>query len=364
METNRHLLYYWKDFDKNLKEGKVGWLGTKKPCRKVFAEFKNSLTAAAPSWVIAFRWEKSPRKAIPLAFLKVIEFPVVSVSADEDYEEFIYFDPRQSFRLNQPTESTRKQKFHDLGLEILAHYDPKAERAGFFGANGVQLISDQAGISLLARSESFQGNDLATYVKAESRLVASPKSGIATIPTSNSTNQGATESGSFSSDAFSDDIESKEQMETLQNDLVGALSQVDADYANRPGEDVDAIVKRRIGQGSFRSLLEKIYGESCCVSGLANKRLLIASHIVPWSKASPTQKTDPENGLLLSVCWDAVFDKGFVSFGNDGAVLFSEQIDEATQRVLGITMTARLPGNLLTQRRKENLSWHRKKHGF
>jgi hypothetical protein len=243
--------------------------------------------------------------------------------------------------------------------DVLKSYGKRIEQEGNAGFE----FKDEHARRILRAMQSVGGIPFSAFVKQRSRLETQATLGIV----EQSSKQGYPETNNgqpTNSDLLETTSIGNNQFEDLQSDLEIASKCIDTEYTNRPGEDVDAIVKRRIGQGSFRSLLEAIYGESCCVSGLDNKRLLIASHIIPWSKATPTQKTDPDNGLLLSVCWDAVFDKGFVSFADDGAALFSDQIDEPTQRVLGISMTARLPSNLLTQRRKENLSWHRKKHGF
>ncbi len=335
MDNNKHLLYYWKSFGDDLKEGRVGWLGTSNPGKRLFVEFNRLLKPSVNSYLIAFRWEKATKKTFPLAILKAIEQPAVRVNPRKEYAAFIYYDPRQSYRLNQPTDSSRLQKFHELGEKIREFYGDNAASANYVGANGIKPISTQDMEALLKDSKTFQGEELSLKVNNDSWLIE---------PTSTATN---------SSKPYSDDDE-----------LEKASTQIDALYANKPGEDVDAIVKRRIGQGPFRNLLAKKYGVSCFVSGLTNERLLIASHIVPWSKASPTQKTDPENGLLLSVSWDALFDKGFVSFSDDGKLLCAEKLEEDTARQLGISMTAELPVDMLTEARKKNLRWHRKNHGF
>lgn len=134
---------------------------------------------------------------------------------------------------------------------------------------------------------------------------------------------------------------------------------IDEEYRNKPGEDVDAVVKRRVGQSQFRALLGSIYGVACHISGLPKERLLIASHIVPWSKATGEEKTDPDNGLLLAVNWDAVFDKGFICFDEEGNVIFSEELDEETVRLLGIDANVRLREDLLTPNRLSYLQRHR-----
>lgn len=138
-----------------------------------------------------------------------------------------------------------------------------------------------------------------------------------------------------------------------------AAKEIDAEYKNKPGKDVDAIVKRRVGQSEFRSLLEAQHGSYCHVSRINNRKFLIASHIVPWSKSEDEEKTDPNNGLLLAVNWDTVFDKGFICFGDDGKVLFSEELDDKTSAQLGLDKNVVLSDVILTDGRKKYLQRHR-----
>ena len=141
--------------------------------------------------------------------------------------------------------------------------------------------------------------------------------------------------------------------------LESVSAQIEDIYGGKPGEDVEAIVKRRLGQGPFRSLLRFHFGDSCCISNINKINFLVASHIVRWSEAGPLEKTDPENGLLLSVNWDAAFDKGFVTFDDEGKALFSDQLDDALRQALGLDKSARLPSRLLTPRRMAYLTRHR-----
>lgn len=148
-------------------------------------------------------------------------------------------------------------------------------------------------------------------------------------------------------------------MDELNGDLLKAAIQIEAEYKNKPGDEIDAVVKRRLGQGEFRSLLESIFGTKCNVTNLAKRNFLIASHIVPWSKSSPEEKTDPNNGLLLAANWDAVFDKGFISFDAQGNVIFSDELDDQAIIHLGLTRNACLHERCLTDKRKQYLKRHR-----
>lgn len=147
-------------------------------------------------------------------------------------------------------------------------------------------------------------------------------------------------------------------------DLNEIANKIDEECANLEGYDVDVVVKRRVGQGIFRNLLLEKFNSMCCITGIRNKRLLIASHIVPWSESTKTQKLAPDNGLLLSVTMDALFDKGLISFSSSGRILIGNDLDCHTIKTLGLENDITLPEELLTVTRKENLRKHRENHGF
>jgi putative restriction endonuclease len=60
------------------------------------------------------------------------------------------------------------------------------------------------------------------------------------------------------------------------------------------GETRKVVTEQRIKQNFFRRAVLSSYRGRCCMSGLSDARLLIASHIVPWSK-------DKQNRLLSSL---------------------------------------------------------------
>ena len=168
-------------------------------------------------------------------------------------------------------------------------------------------------------------------------------------------------------------LSNDEQFENLEKDeksptdiveesinFIGGLSDlIDGEYKNKPGEDIDAIVKRRIGQSNFRNLLGAQSGMVCNVSGLSKVSLLIASHIVPWSRSTGAEKTDPDNGLLLAINWDAVFDKGLICFDDQGKVIFSDDLNDDSIGLLGLTKGAHLRAASMTSKRKAYLARHR-----
>lgn len=180
------------------------------------------------------------------------------------------------------------------------------------------------------------------------------------LPTNNSSNsRNSSRKVDSESGSLGYDDSEKDTISDMKNEMQLATDKIEDEYRNKSGEDVDAVVKRRVGQSVFRALLALSDGMACHISGLAHKRLLIASHIVPWSKATGEEKTDPNNGLLLAVNWDAVFDKGFLSFDDQGKAIFSNELDDDSASQLGIDKNVRLRVGLLTQKRVAYLKRHR-----
>ncbi len=77
------------------------------------------------------------------------------------------------------------------------------------------------------------------------------------------------------------------------------------------------LAKARVGQGLFRKRVILLDAE-CRVTGVADTRLLIASHIKPWRDASNAERVSGYNGILLSPHVDALFDEQFITFEDDG----------------------------------------------
>ncbi len=89
-----------------------------------------------------------------------------------------------------------------------------------------------------------------------------------------------------------------------------------------------------------------------------DERLLIASHIKPWVKSNNFEKTDPKNGFMLTPTFDRLFDRGFISFEDDGTMLVSPWISPMNQKRLDIFNGKKIK-NLPTNGREEYLLYHR-----
>lgn len=88
------------------------------------------------------------------------------------------------------------------------------------------------------------------------------------------------------------------------------------------------LVNARVGQGIFRSQVELIE-PGCRITGVTDRRFLRASHIKPWADSDNRERLDGNNGLLLSPHIDHLFDKGFITFANDGTMIVSASVPEA-----------------------------------
>ena len=92
----------------------------------------------------------------------------------------------------------------------------------------------------------------------------------------------------------------------------------------------------RIGQGHFRSTVLQAWDNACCVTGVGLAVVLRASHIKPWRDSDNAERLDPNNGLPLIANLDALFDRGLISFAEDGELLVSKSIGENHRKDLNL----------------------------
>ncbi len=140
-----------------------------------------------------------------------------------------------------------------------------------------------------------------------------------------------------------------------QMEAEGKLANVQ-EYLSLSATERDAIVKARIGQGSFRTSLID-YWSRCAVTNCTETLLLRASHIKPWAKVSLTERLSLYNGLLLSPTLDACFDSGLVSFDDNGKILISRRL--STKNAQALSIDAEMQLYKITPEHKAYLSYHR-----
>jgi len=153
------------------------------------------------------------------------------------------------------------------------------------------------------------------------------------------------------------------------NDINDAIKNIDATLAERAQErDIERapisntqkhqLILARVGQGDFRINVQKIESQ-CRVTGLTAKSLLIASHIKPWKDSSNKERLDGHNGFLLSPHIDKLFDKGWISFSDQGRLLIS---NEEIRNILKIWfIDSDMSVGTFTDQQKMYLEYHRTK---
>lgn len=93
--------------------------------------------------------------------------------------------------------------------------------------------------------------------------------------------------------------------------------------------------KIRIGQEKFRKNLLKHLKE-CPITGIDEKRILLASHIKPWAVSTNEERLDIYNGFIFSPTIDKLFDKGLITFENNKELIISPTLSEVNIYSIGI----------------------------
>lgn len=103
-----------------------------------------------------------------------------------------------------------------------------------------------------------------------------------------------------------------------------------------PGDAYARVKVRGMAQQVFREVLMKSYGGRCALSGYRTPQLLEAAHIIPWGQATPEQRIDPCNGILLSVLHHRLFDLQWLQIAEDYTVkpMFPNAPVQSPERVL------------------------------
>ncbi len=96
---------------------------------------------------------------------------------------------------------------------------------------------------------------------------------------------------------------------------------------NLKGEIKIREVKIRVNQNTFRQIVLVNYSSKCAISGIDVPELLIASHILPWSKHEE-ERLNPQNGICLSPLYDKCFDKSLIGIDADYKIHLSKFLKE------------------------------------
>ena len=119
------------------------------------------------------------------------------------------------------------------------------------------------------------------------------------------------------------------------------------------------IVQVRSKQSLFRRRLLTIE-KGCRLTGIRDLRFLMASHIKPWSQCETgTERVDGYNGLLLAPHADHLFDKGWITFEDDGRLVVSEKLPADVRKLIGLNLKSGRRCGVFDGSQQNYLAYHR-----
>ena len=112
------------------------------------------------------------------------------------------------------------------------------------------------------------------------------------------------------------------------------LDTIDSFEAFPVGWEKQQVVLARRNQSFFREAVLASYNNKCCITGIEERDLLVASHIKPWKDSDPqTERTNPRNGLCLNALHDRAFDRGFLTVcAENHKVILSKSLKKGVNR--------------------------------
>lgn len=123
--------------------------------------------------------------------------------------------------------------------------------------------------------------------------------------------------------------------------LLEDLHQIEGDLSIPETQKLQ-LARARIGQGLFRKRVIQL-DPACRVTGVSDKRVLIASHIKPWKSSTNAERLNGYNGILLSPHVDALFDDHLITFEDDGRMRVHDSLLPEVLDRWGIDPGRRVP---------------------
>lgn len=122
--------------------------------------------------------------------------------------------------------------------------------------------------------------------------------------------------------------------------------------------EMEVLSRVRIYQNKYRKSLLKVL-KQCPITGITDKRLLVASHIKPWCLSSNEERLDIFNGFILSPLYDKLFDQGLITFTPEKRILYSSTLSAKTLSIIKVKDD--YCENLPVANREKYLAFHHEK---
>lgn len=136
--------------------------------------------------------------------------------------------------------------------------------------------------------------------------------------------------------------------EALVEPTVGPISTVEPSPLRQirvdsvPADSELAFVRQRRGQDRIRRLTLLNYNSTCALCDIADPRMLVASHIIPWAVA-PQHRGSLANVICLCCFHDALFERGFWSLTDDLSVLRLQTTSQTVEGLLAAPLMFKAP---------------------
>lgn len=119
--------------------------------------------------------------------------------------------------------------------------------------------------------------------------------------------------------------ESEKLLAQHEHTTVEQLNHIPENELPKEGKVREQVVKVRVNQSFFRSSVLAAYDNTCCITGINQKELLIAGHIRPWG-IDEKNRLNPRNGIAINALHDKAFEVGFLTITPEYVVKISPLI--------------------------------------
>lgn len=123
------------------------------------------------------------------------------------------------------------------------------------------------------------------------------------------------------------------ESEKLRAQYMGVSIEKWADEATdltKEGKTREQRIQARVNQGFFRKTVMAAYNSTCCITGLMQPELLVASHIRPWA-LDKENRLNPRNGLAMNTLHDRAFETGLMTIGPDFKIRISSILKQKVE---------------------------------
>lgn len=118
-------------------------------------------------------------------------------------------------------------------------------------------------------------------------------------------------------------FESEKLRASFEHSTVEKFNQIDDNELPKEGRTRERMVKTRVNQAFFRTMVLASYNNTCCITGLQNIELLVAGHIKPWS-VDEKNRLNPRNGLAMNALHDRAFETGLMTITPEYKIKISQ----------------------------------------